>query len=150
MKGSMNDFLKCLDGDSDASQIADSIYNSAIELAQESCVMAAQATRILEDLYYGTATPIEDMISRDEAYADAYFALRDARRAAVSLELSMETQLSREGLERTETGYPEGASDALKEMIADGKSVEVSCQFCDAVYHFTTDELQSMLDEVEV
>ena len=41
-------------------------------------------------------------------------------------------------------------ADALKEMIADGKSVEVSCQFCDAVYHFTTDELQSMLDEVEV
>ena len=41
-------------------------------------------------------------------------------------------------------------TDALKEMIADGKSVEVSCQFCDAVYHFTTDELQSMLDEVEV
>ena len=40
-------------------------------------------------------------------------------------------------------------ADALKEMIADGKSVEVSCQFCDAVYHFTTDELQSMLDEVE-
>jgi molecular chaperone Hsp33 len=38
-------------------------------------------------------------------------------------------------------------SDALKEMIADGKSVEVSCQFCDAVYHFTTDELQSLLDE---
>ena len=38
-------------------------------------------------------------------------------------------------------------ADALKEMIADGKSVEVSCQFCDAVYHFTTDELQSMLDE---
>lgn len=70
MKGSMNDFLKCLDGDSDASQIAGSIYNSAIELAQESCVMAAQATRILEDLYYGTATPIEDMIGRDEAYAD--------------------------------------------------------------------------------
>ena len=40
-------------------------------------------------------------------------------------------------------------TDALKEMIADGKSVEVSCQFCDAVYHFTTDELQSMLNEVE-
>ena len=38
-------------------------------------------------------------------------------------------------------------ADALKEMIADGKSVEVSCQFCDAVYHFTTDELQSLLDE---
>ena len=41
-------------------------------------------------------------------------------------------------------------TDALKEMIADGKSVEVSCQFCDAVYHFTTDELQSLLDEEDV
>ena len=70
MKGSMNDFLKCLDGDSDASQIAGSIYNSAIELAQESCVMAAQATRILEDLYYGTSTPIEDMISQGDHYAE--------------------------------------------------------------------------------
>ena len=38
-------------------------------------------------------------------------------------------------------------ADALKEMIADGKSVEVSCQFCDAVYHFTTDELSALLDE---
>lgn len=40
-------------------------------------------------------------------------------------------------------------SDALKEMISDGKSVEVSCQFCDAVYHFTTDELQTLLEENE-
>ena len=40
-------------------------------------------------------------------------------------------------------------ADALKEMIADGQSVEVSCQFCDAVYHFATDELQSLLGEVE-
>ena len=40
-------------------------------------------------------------------------------------------------------------ADALKEMIADGQSVEVSCQFCDAVYHFSTDELQSLLGEVE-
>lgn len=70
MKGSMNDFLKCLAGDTDASHIAGNIYNSAIELAQESCVMAAQATRILEDLYYGQSTPIEDMISQDDAYAD--------------------------------------------------------------------------------
>ena len=40
-------------------------------------------------------------------------------------------------------------ADALREMIADGQSVEVSCQFCDAVYHFSTDELQSLLGEVE-
>ena len=37
--------------------------------------------------------------------------------------------------------------DALKEMIADGKSVEVSCQFCDAVYHFSTDGLSALLNE---
>ena len=40
-------------------------------------------------------------------------------------------------------------ADALREMIADGQSVEVSCQFCDAVYHFATDELQALLGEVE-
>ncbi len=54
---------------------------------------------------------------RDQAYADAYFGLRDARRAAVNAELEMETLMSREGLSRTQTGYPEGASDALKEAV---------------------------------
>ena len=41
---------------------------------------------------------------RDEAYADAWFSLREARRAAVSAELEMEAQLSREGLKGVETG----------------------------------------------
>lgn len=40
-------------------------------------------------------------------------------------------------------------ADALKEMIADGKSIEVSCQFCDAVYSFAAPELQAILDEVQ-
>ena len=40
-------------------------------------------------------------------------------------------------------------ADALKEMIADGKSIEVSCQFCDAVYSFAAPELQTILDEVQ-
>ncbi|MBQ3261965.1 MAG: Hsp33 family molecular chaperone HslO [Oscillospiraceae bacterium] len=39
-------------------------------------------------------------------------------------------------------------ADALKEMIADGKSIEVSCQFCDAVYSFAAPELQAILDEM--
>ena len=59
---------------------------------------------------------------RDLAYADAFFALRDARRAAVALELNMDAQLSREGLERVETGYPEGASEALRGMIDDWRA----------------------------
>ena len=31
-------------------------------------------------------------------------------------------------------------------MIADGKSVEVSCQFCDADYVFTPAELEAILE----
>lgn len=54
---------------------------------------------------------------RDQEYADAYFGLRDARRAAVNAELEMDTLMSREGLKRAETGYPEGASDDLKAAV---------------------------------
>lgn len=54
---------------------------------------------------------------RDQAYADAYFGLREARRNAVSLELDMDAQLAREGLSRVEDGYPEGASDELIAII---------------------------------
>ncbi len=87
-------------------------YDQLRKTAQESYDSASEALMSLENKSRGIRVN-----RRDEAYADAYFALRDARRAAVSLELSMETQLSREGLERTDEGYPEGASDALKEMI---------------------------------
>ena len=59
---------------------------------------------------------------RDQAYADAYFGLRDARRAAVSLRLDMEAQLSREGLTLAEEGYPEGASDELVKLIDDWRA----------------------------
>ena len=87
-------------------------YDQLRKTAQEAYDSASEALMSLENKSRGIRVN-----RRDEAYADAYFALRDARRAAVSLELSMETQLSREGLERTDEGYPEGASDALKEMI---------------------------------
>ncbi len=87
-------------------------YDQLRKTAQESYDSASEALMNLENKSRGIRVN-----RRDQAYADAYFALRDARRAAVSLELSMEAQLSREGLERTETGYPEGASDALIDMI---------------------------------
>lgn len=54
---------------------------------------------------------------RDQTYADAWFALRDARRGAVDAKLAMDSQLGREGLELEGEGYPEGASDALKGAI---------------------------------
>lgn len=59
---------------------------------------------------------------RDEAYADAYFALRDARRDTVDKELKMDAQLSRENLSRVESGYPDGASSELKKLIDDWRA----------------------------
>lgn len=40
-------------------------------------------------------------------------------------------------------------TDALKDMIAAGQAIEVSCQFCDATYSFQTAELESILGELE-
>ena len=54
---------------------------------------------------------------RDQAYADAYYGVQSARHDAVDKEIEMDTLLSREKLERTKTGYPEGASDALRKAI---------------------------------
>lgn len=59
---------------------------------------------------------------RDQAYADAYYGVQEARHNAVAKELDMDSQLAREKLERTETGYPEGASDELKKLIDDWRS----------------------------
>ena len=81
---------------------------------------------------------------RDEAYADAYFALRDARRTAVSLGMELDSRLAREGLERTETGYPEGASDELKQLTDDWRAA-VAAQAeaeagMEAVSRYTVDD----------
>ena len=40
-------------------------------------------------------------------------------------------------------------TDALKDMIAAGQAIEVSCQFCDEKYTFQTAELESILGELE-
>ena len=81
---------------------------------------------------------------RDRAYADAYFALREARRAAVSLELDMDAQLGREGLERVDEGYPEGASDDLEKLIdqwrAAVKTLEAAQSDMDKASRYNVDE----------
>lgn len=67
LKGEMDDFLKLLDADGEATQVAGTIYNAAMELAQESILMAAQASRILADLYYAEPrTPMEDYLEAEE------------------------------------------------------------------------------------
>ena len=74
--------------------------------------------------------------SRDQAYADAYYGVQEARHNAVAKELEMDAQMSREKLTRTETDYPEGASDALKKCIDDWREA------CDAL-----DKAQKTMDE---
>jgi hypothetical protein len=67
LKGGMDDFLKLLDADGEVTQVAGTIYNAAIELAQESILMAAQASRILSDLYYQTPkTPMEEYLDAQD------------------------------------------------------------------------------------
>ncbi len=67
LKGQMDDFLKLLDADGEATQVAGTIYNAAMELAQESILMAAQASRILADLYYTEPrTPLEEYMEAAE------------------------------------------------------------------------------------
>jgi len=65
---------------------------------------------------------------RDQAYADAYYGVQEARHNAVDKELEMDSLLSREKLERTETGYPEGASDTLKKLIDEWRSAVEALQ----------------------
>lgn len=40
-------------------------------------------------------------------------------------------------------------ADELRAMIDDGKNVDVSCQFCDAVYSFSPDDLREILEDCE-
>ncbi len=81
---------------------------------------------------------------RDQAYADAYFALRDARRSVISLEVDMDAQLSREGLARTEEGYPEAASQTLRDMIdawrAASQTLESARAAMDEASRYTVDD----------
>ena len=87
-------------------------YEQLRKRYQDAYDEASEALIILENKNRGIR-----VTRRDQEYADAYFGLRDARRAAVNAELEMETLLSREGLKRVETGYPEGASDELKAAV---------------------------------
>ncbi len=114
---------------------------------QEAYDSASEALMTLENKNRGIRVN-----KRDEAYADAFFALRDARRIAVALELSMESQLSREGLERVDEGYPEGASDALKQIIdswreAAAKQQAAQAALDDASRYTVPDDVWSYITE---
>lgn len=48
--------------------------------------------------------------------------------------------------DRVEQAILSAGEAELESMIAEGKSVDVSCQFCDAVYTFSPADMQSLLD----
>lgn len=101
---------------------------------------------------------------RDQAYADAYYGVQQARHDMVDREMAMESQLYREKLEMTDSGYPEGASDALKQMIDEWRDAEKALEKAreamvsasrytvdDAVWSYITErrEQQDKLEEAE-
>lgn len=70
LKRGMDDYLALLQvKGEDGVSICGDIYNQALELAMEAIGMAADATRILNDLYYGydSRTPIEQAIAEMKA-----------------------------------------------------------------------------------
>ena len=46
--------------------------------------------------------------------------------------------------ERVEEALRSVGREELESMIAEGKEISVSCQFCDKVYSFTPEELQAL------
>jgi len=48
-------------------------------------------------------------------------------------------------LERVSRALVSTGAEALQEMIDDNKGAELTCQFCDAVYTFTSEDLSSLL-----
>ena len=87
-------------------------YDQQRKQYQEAYDGASEALLTLENKNRGLR-----ISRRDRAYADAYYALRDARREAVALQMDLEAQLTKEGLQAVDEGYPEGASDELKKLI---------------------------------
>ncbi len=70
LKNGMETYLNLLQvKGEDGVSICGDIYNQALELAMEAIGMAADATRILNDLYYGydSRTPIEQAIAEMKA-----------------------------------------------------------------------------------
>lgn len=60
------------EGYGDVLNVIGSLYNSAVEVAVESIKLAAQAQRIMDDLYYGESgkpTPMEEYMDEQEAGA---------------------------------------------------------------------------------
>lgn len=111
-------------------------YDSLRKTYQEAYDSASEALMTLENKNRGIRVS-----PRDEAYADAFYALRDARRAAVSLRLDVAAQLGREGLQAVDEGYPDGASDELRALIDswnDAKAKQAEAQAAmDALSRYT-------------
>lgn len=70
----------------------------------------------------------------DEAYAEAYYALRDAKQAAMKAELAMSALLNRGGMTLPESGYPDGADEELTEAIDAYRAADAARQEAQAAF----------------
>ena len=69
VQSDMKDLLKVLpDGDGAATSPLASLYNSAVQAALANITLAAQAKRVLSDLY-NASTPIEEMLEAKDRTA---------------------------------------------------------------------------------
>lgn len=69
----MGTFLKLLQSDgADVVSNVGSLYNSACEITMAAITLAAQANRIMKDLYYDRKTPIEEYLEDSEEQEDEF------------------------------------------------------------------------------
>ena len=114
-------------------------YDAARKQYQDAYDQAAEQLMSLENKNRNVRVS-----KRDEAYAEAYFALRDARRDATAARLDMQALLSKEEKTLTESGYPEEASEALVAAIdawrAATDAQNAAQQAMDAVSRYSVEE----------
>ena len=64
-----------------------------------------------------------------------------------SLQYALEVLALLSARERVSRALISMGRDELEKLIAEQHGAELTCQFCDRVYQFTEEELQSLLDE---
>ena len=104
LKGGMNDYLTKLQVDGDAAiKECSMLYDAALNVAMNSIKMAADMTRILNDLYYGSdsqKTPLEDAFDDEEDDSEDDFEEAGATDAEASEMQDEEVSTENENSER--------------------------------------------------
>ena len=116
-------------------------YEQSLKQYQETYDTSSETLMTLEKKNKGI-----HITKRDQAYADAYSALRAARKDSVARTLEMDAQLSKENLTRSdvEEGCPEGCSDVLIAAVEawreSSKALEEAQRAMEEASRYTVDD----------